>query len=441
MYFKRFISEQLQQWVKSPHRKPLVLKGARQTGKTMLLKELGTISFEQMAYFNFEEQPGLKQFFEQTKDVRRIIQNLSLVHGTAITPQNTLLVFDEIQECRQALNTLKYFYENSPEYAVASAGSLLGITLGQDASFPVGKVDFLELHPLTFIEFLEQADSSLADYLRSMNKTESIPDIFFTNLTEKFKMYLISGGMPEAATVLITENDLQRVQKILKDILTAYRLDFAKHASTKDIARIGYIWDSIPSQLSRENKKFLYRAIKSGARAREYEDALLWLQQAGLVHRVNRCQKPGIPLMAYDDLTAFKIYLLDVGLLRVMANLDPMVLFQENRFFTEFKGALTENFILQSLIPPFDSSPRYWVSSGKAEVDFLIQYKNHILPVEVKSDENIKTKSLAIYNQIYHPPLRIRFSLRNLHYSDGLLNIPLFLADYTKKLIDVTWEG
>lgn len=440
MYFKRSIIEELKKWSKSEHRKPLVLKGARQTGKTFLLKEFGKDGFEQLAYFNFEEQPDLKQFFTQTKDVNRIIRNLSIINGSAITPENTLIVFDEIQECRQALNTLKYFYENSPEYVVASAGSLLGITLGKGASFPVGKVDFMELHPLTFTEFLEQAEPNLASYIKSIEQIEPIPDLFFNHLIEKFKMYYICGGMPEAAKHLVSGNNLERMQKSLNDVLTAYSLDFAKHAAPKDIARIGYVWNSIPSQLARNNKKFLYQAVKTGARAREYEDALLWLIQAGLVHKVNRNNKPGIPISAYDDLSAFKLFLLDVGLLRVMARLDHQVFQQGSRLFTEFKGALTENYILQSLIPQFDTTPRYWQSDGKAEVDFLIQYKNQVIPVEVKSDENVRSKSLAIYHQKYAPAIRIRYSMKNLQWRDGLLNIPLFLADQTKKFIDLVWE-
>ncbi|MBN2763923.1 MAG: ATP-binding protein [Bacteroidales bacterium] len=436
MYFKRTISEDLLAWSKSPVRKPLVLMGARQTGKTSLLKELGKVGFKQLAYFNFEEQPDLKQFFETTKDVNRIIQNLSIVHGGAINPDDTLIVFDEIQECRPALNTLKYFYENVPQYAVASAGSLLGIALGRGASFPVGMVEFFELQPLTFSEFLEQAEPGLATYVKSLDLSEPVLDLFFHHLVEKFKMYFLCGGMPEAAKNLVADNDTDRMQKSLNDVLLAYRLDFAKHANPKDIAKIGYVWDSIPSQLARDNKKFLYQAVKTGARAREYEDSLLWLIQAGLVHKVNRISRPGIPLSSYDDLSAFKLFLLDVGLLRTMAHLDQMAFSEHTRLFTEFKGALTENYILQSLISQFKPTPRYWVSEGKAEVDFLIQYKNEVIPVEVKSEENVRSKSLTMYYQKYSPPVRIRYSLKNLQWSDGLLNIPLFLADYTRKFVD-----
>ena len=436
MNFKRDISQALLKWKKSPKRKPLVLKGARQVGKTFLLKELGKTAFTNTAYFNFEEQPDLKQFFENTKDVKRIIQSLSLVNGSVITPGKTLIILDEIQECRQALNALKYFNENAPQYAVAAAGSLLGITLGKASSFPVGKVDFLHVYPLTFSEFLKGIDPALATYLKSINKIEAIPDIFFKQLVEKFKMYFISGGMPEPAGLLTEEANIEYAKKSLQDILNAYSLDFSKHAASKDIAKINYVWNSIPAQLAKENKKFLYQAVKTGARAREYENALLWLIQPGFVHKINCCTKPNVPLSAYHDLSAFKLYLLDVGLLRTLAQLDPVAFKEGNRLFTEFKGALTENYILQSLLPQFDANPVYWTSEGKAEVDFLIQHKNEIFPVEVKSDENINGKSLSFYNQKYKPSMRIRFSLKNLAYDGGLLNIPLFMADHTKQLID-----
>ena len=436
MQFKRNVSADLKSWKNKTRRKPLVLQGARQVGKTFLLKLLGKTEFSDTAYFNFEEQPDLKQFFENTKDVNRIIQNLSLVYGKEILPESTLIIFDEIQECNSALNSLKYFYENSPEYAIASAGSLLGITLGKEYSFPVGKVEFLQIYPLSFYEFLTEADASLEHYVSQLEDVANVPDIFFNPLLEKLRMYFISGGMPEAASTLLETMNVEETQKNLQDILKAYQLDFSKHAPSKDINRIGYVWNSISSQLARENKKFLYQVIKAGARAREYEDALLWLVQAGLVHKVNRNIKPHLPLSAYDDLSAFKLYFLDVGLLRSLAQLESPVFTEQNRLFTEFKGALTENYILQSLLTQFTAPPRYWTSAGTAEVDFLIQYKNKIIPCEVKADENIRGKSLISYAQKYKPELRIRFSLRNLSFDGGLLNIPLFLADQTSKFID-----
>ena len=436
MNFKRNISAQLVKWKNSKNRKPLILKGARQVGKTWLLKDFGKKAFDNnIAYFNFDEQPELSQFFQHSKDVKRIIQNLSIVNGSAIKPQKTLIVFDEIQECLPALNSLKYFCENAPEYHIASAGSLLGIALGNKSSFPVGKVEFMDVYPLTFSEFLNGLDASLSKYLESIKEIEAIPDLFFNALIEKFKMYFISGGLPEAAQKLVFENDIALTEKVLTNILNSYALDFTKHTSAKDYPKISSVWESIPSQLSRENKKFLYQLVKTGARARDYEDALKWLTSSGLICKIYHCKKPGLPLSAYDDLSAFKIYLLDVGLLRRHSRLDTYAFKEGNRLFVEFKGALTENYILQSLLPQFDVIPRYWTSEGKAEVDFLIQYKNEIIPVEVKSDENVRSKSLTYYSNTFKPNLRIRFSMKNLNINDGLLNIPLFMADYAKKLI------
>ncbi len=405
MDFNRNISTRLIKWKNSKNRKPLILQGARQVGKTWLLKDFGKKAFDNIAYFNFEEQTELSQFFQHSKDVKRIIQNLSIVNGSAIKPQKTLIVFDEIQECLPALNSLKYFCENAPEYHVACAGSLLGIALGKESSFPVGKVEFIEVYPLSFSEFLNGIEPSLSDYLESINKLEQIPDLYFNSLVEKFKMYFISGGLPDAAKSLAFENDIALTEKALTDILKSYALDFTKHTSAKDFPKINSVWESIPSQLSRENKKFLYQLVRTGARARDYEDALNWLTSSGLVYKIYNCKKPGLPLSAYDDLSAFKLYLLDVGLLRRHSHLDTYTFKEGNRLFAEFKGALTENYILQSLLPQFDVIPRYWTSEGKAEVDFLIQHQNKIIPVEVKSDENVRSKSLTYYFNTFKPYL------------------------------------
>jgi len=435
MEIRRTIQKKLSIWKKASGRKPLILQGARQVGKTWLLKHFGAAEFDQVAYFNFEEQPDLKQFFQNTKDIRSIVRNLSMVYGKAITPQTTLIIFDEIQECNDALNALKYFYEDAPEYAVAGAGSLLGVTMSRGNSFPVGKVDFLHLHPICFSEFLSVADPNLFAFLESIDKIEPIPDIFFHPLVDRLKTFFISGGMPEAVVALLEKQDTEKTQQILQNILSAYSLDFSKHAENREIPKLNYLWASVPSQLARDNKKFLYQTVRHGARAREYEDALLWLSHAGLVHRVFRVSIPGLPLSAYDDLSAFKLYMVDVGLLRRLSFLDPIAIREGNRLFTEFKGALTENFVLQHLVSHFEVSARYWTSGNKAEVDFLIQMKNDIIPVEVKSDENIRSKSLTIYNELYSPSIRLRYSLRNLKKDEGLLNIPLFMVDYTEKLI------
>jgi predicted AAA+ superfamily ATPase len=437
MKIQRIVVERLEAWKNATGRKPLVLKGVRQVGKTWLLKEFGKNSVGSYAYFNFEEQPELKQFFVTTKDVNRIIHNLSLVHGKTIEPGRTLIILDEIQECNEALNSLKYFCENAPEHLVACAGSLLGVAMSRGASFPVGKVDFLDLYPLTFSEFLSAANPALKVYTDQLNTLDPIPDYFFSQLTDALKLYFISGGLPEAVVALLEKQDTGLCQQVLSNILNAYMFDFSKHADNKDVPKIGYVWSSLPSQLSRENKKFLYQTVKPGARAREYENALNWLLQAGLVYKIYLSKKPALPLPAYDDLSSFKLYLADTGLLRRLSMLDPVAIKEGHRLFTEFKGSLSENFILQSLRTQYEVMPRYWSSEGKAEIDFLIQRQNDLIPVEVKSDVNIRGKSLARYNTLFQPRIRLRYSLQNLKYDDGLLNIPLFLADYTEKLIGV----
>jgi len=409
--------------------------GSQTSGENMAVEDFWRDLFENVAYFNFDKQVELKQFFLTTKDPVRILENLSLVHGKAILPQTTLIIFDEIQECNEALNALKYFSEDTPEYVIACAGSLLGVAMSRGASFPVGNVDFLKIYPVTFAKFLEQADAKLHAYLENIDNIDAIPDIFFNPLKDKLKMYYISGGMPEAIVNLLENKDVGLTQNALQNILNAYELDFSKHVENRDIPKINFIWSSFPSQLSRENKKFLFQSVKTGARAREYENALQWLINAGMAYKISCSQKPSLPLSAYDDLSSFKMYLPDVGLLRRMALLDPVAIVEGNRLFIEFKGALTENFVLSALIQQFEGFPSYWKSGNMAEVDFLIQYKNQIVPVEVKSEENVKSKSLAVYRKAYNPELSIRLSLRNLKFEEGLLNIPLFMVDYTERLI------
>lgn len=438
MEIKRKIYQQLIDWKDSKRRKPLIIQGARQVGKTFLLKRFGLDYFESVAYFNFDQQNELKQFFERTKDPKRILQNLSLVYGKPILPHKTLIIFDEIQECNEALNALKYFFEDTPQYVIACAGSLLGVAMSRGASFPVGKVDFISIYPLTFSEFLSEANPNLFNYLENIEKIEPIPDLFFNQLVDHLKSYYLSGGMPEAVVALIEAKDVALTQKVLQNILNAYTLDFSKHVENKDIQKINYIWKSIPSQLARENKKFLYQTVKPGARAREYENALQWLIQAGLVYQLYCATKPALPLASYDDLTAFKIYLTDIGLLRRLSQLDPVAIVEGNRLFTEFKGALTENFILQGIIQQFEGLPRYWKSESKAEIDFLVQYKNQIIPIEVKSNDNIRSKSLIFYRKAKQPLISMRYSLRNLKYEEGLLNIPLFMVDYTEKILKLS---
>lgn len=435
MKIAREILNDLKIWKDNPFRKPLILQGARQVGKTWILKHFGDKYFENTAYFNFDLQIELKEFFEKTKDPERIIEFLSIVNGKPILPGKTLIILDEIQECNDALNSFKYFREEHPEYVIAGAGSLLGIALSRGASFPVGNVDFLKMYPLSFREFLFEADPGLHEYLNNLHQIEPIPEIFFSKLTDKLKLYFISGGMPEAVTALLEKRDTQLCQRVLQNILNAYSLDFSKHIDNKDVARVNYIWSSLPSQLSKENKKFLYQTVKPGARAREYEDALNWLVNAGLAYKIHRITKPGLPLKAYEDLTAFKIYISDTAILRRLSMLDTVAISEGNRLFTEFKGALTENFILNSILPKSKSVPYYWKSGNEAEVDFIVQYNNSIIPIEVKSDVNIRSKSLSVYREKFNPEISIRFSLRNLKKEEGLINLPLFMADYLESFL------
>ncbi len=442
---ERKIINDLLKWKDSPYRKPLILKGVRQVGKTWILKEFGRRYYENTAYFNFDENEDYKQFFETTKDVSRILQNLMLASGEKILPGKTLIIFDEVQDCPKVINSMKYFCENAPEYHIACAGSLLGIALAKPSSFPVGKVDFMQIDPMTFSEFLvANGDENLAKYMESVDTIEPIPDAFFHPLYEKLKMYYVTGGMPEPVLMWTQNRDTGAMQHSLSGIIDAYERDFAKHPDTKKFPKISMVWKSIPSQLARENKKFIYKVVKPGARAREYEDALQWLVDARLVHKVYRSSAPGLPIAAYDDLSAFKIYLVDVGLLRRLSQLAPTVFGEGNRLFTEFKGALTENYVLQTLIPQFEVAPRYWTQTNPPyEVDFLIQRENDIFPIEVKSEANTTSRSLKKFKELFPDKvkLRIRFSLDNLKLDGDMLNIPLFMADQTDRLIGIALKS
>ena len=436
---ERLIMHKLLDWKNSPYRKPLILKGVRQVGKTWVLKEFGKRYYENVAYFNFDENEEYKQFFETTKDVDRILQNLMLASGENIAPEKTLIIFDEVQDCPKVINSMKYFGENAPQYHIACAGSLLGITLAKPSSFPVGKVNFMQIDPMTFTEFLfANGDENLANYLESVDTLEPIPEAFFNPLQEKLKMYYVTGGMPESILMWTEARDVSAMQEALSGIIDAYERDFAKHPNVSEFPKLSMIWKSIPSQLAKENKKFLYKVVKPGARAREYEDALQWLVDARLVHKIYRSTAPGLPMSAYDDIAAFKIYMVDVGLLRRLAQLAPTAFGEGNRLFTEFKGALTENFVLQTLLTQFEVVPRYWSQNNPPyEVDFLIQRENDIIPIEVKSETNIAGKSLRKFKELFpdQVKLRVRFSLNNLKLDDDVLNIPLFMADHADRLI------
>ena len=435
MYIERTIIDQLKLWKNRLDRKPLLLFGARQIGKTWILKHFGDTEFEHTAYFSFDEDVSLGDIFRTTKAPHRIIEQLAFLTDVPIKPATTLIVFDEIQECPEALASLKYFCEKAPEYAVAAAGSLLGLTIGhKDFSFPVGKVDHLDMYPLSFSEFLRAKDSNLYNYYNSIVAIEPLPQIFFDRLSEAFNAYRICGGMPEVASSMISGNT-QDVDLKLANILKDYSLDFVKHATPTLANKIGHVWQSLPSQLAKENRKFIYQLIRPGARAREYEDALIWLSNAGLTYQVHLCREPRLPLKAYDNLSIFKIYAMDIGLLRRLADMPGSLYLTPSEQFKEFKGALAENYILQSLVMQFGKEMRYWSSGNTAELEFLLQWDNEVLPVEVKSGTTVTGKSLTQYTKLYNPHLRIRFSMQNLRRDDSLINIPLFLADKTSEFI------
>ncbi len=432
----RNIMEELIKWKQNKERKPLILRGARQVGKTYIIKQFGKENYDGVAYFNFDHDIALQNMFENTKDPKSILEQLAFVYGKEIVPEKTLIVFDEIQECPNALNALKYFKEEANEYHIISAGSLLGIRLSH-TSFPVGKVEFLNMYPMTFTEFLKaDGQSNLVDYMNSIQNINNIPDIFFNKLEEKLKSYFIIGGMPEVIQSWITYKDMERVNKIQEDILQSYESDFSKHTTSIEANRISIIWNSIPSQIARENKKFLYQAAKNGARAREYEDAVNWLKDANVVNKIYNVTKPNMPLIAYNDLSSFKLYLNDVGLLRKKTNLSSRVIIEGDTLFQEFKGALTENYVLQTLVAN-GLEPYYYTFDNRYEIDFIMQYQNEIIPIEVKAGKSLNNTSLKVYNETHKPNIRIRFSMNNLNKDDNLINIPLFMAEYVKKFIEM----
>ena len=431
---ERFISKKLLEWKNSKYRKPLILKGARQVGKTYIVKKFAEENYEGLAYFNFDHDENLQNLFKNSKDPKRILEQLAFIYGKAIIPGKTLIFFDEIQECQDALNSLKYFNEEANEYHIISAGSLLGIRLS-NTSFPVGKVEFLNMYPMSFTEFLiADGCKNLVDYMDSIDKIDNIPEIFFSMLEEKLKAYFIIGGMPEVVYSWVNDKDMEIVNKLQDDILISYESDFSKHVTAGEANKISLIWNNVPSQLAKENKKFLYQTVKEGARAREYEGALNWLNDANLIHKIYNVSKPAVPLNAYNDLSSFKIYMMDVGLLRRMAKLDSRIIIEGNRLFEEFKGALTENFILNQLISVYNNEPNYY-TFDRNEIDFIIQTNNKIIPIETKSGKSTNNTSLKKYNEKNDNELSIRFSMNNLKKDGKVLNIPLFMVQYIERFI------
>jgi uncharacterized protein len=439
MRFTREIEIELLKWKKEKKRKPLLILGARQIGKSEVLHHFATHEFSKFIHINFEEQEDLKELFETSIDVLKIVEQLSYISGVDID-ENTLLIFDEIQECRAALTSLKYFHEKLSHLPIACAGSLLGVAITKDKrGFPVGKVEFLNMFPLTFKEYLQQSAPSLYKFYTSWMDDLSwdlVPSVFHNGLIEQLKYYFISGGLPEVAATMIETKNMIEVGKTLQNLLNAYRFDFSKYTETKDVPRIHHIYNSIPSQLSRENKKFLYGVAKEGARAREYESALLWLEQSNMVQKIYRISKPSLPLNAYDDLNAFKLYICDVGILGKLSNINAGMFINGHQLFTEFKGAFTENYIASSLRFQYDNNIRYWSSEGRAEIDFVIQHNNDVIPIEVKADENTKSKSLSVYEEKFSPKFKIRFSLKNCSQNGNIINLPLYFADGLHSFLD-----
>ncbi|MEE9461581.1 MAG: ATP-binding protein [Bacteroidales bacterium] len=416
----------LKNWKSRPGRKPLIIRGARQVGKTWLMKEFGQNEYNQTAYVNFEDSKSLNSLFADDFDIERIIAAIQIEAGVQIKAESTLIIFDEIQEADGAITSLKYFNENAPQYNIISAGSLLGVSLHKQTSFPVGKVEFMDLFPLSYEEFLIAMDQQpLLNLIDKKNWT--LIKSFKSKFIQYLRIYYYVGGMPESVLSYKEKNDFREVRSIQKRLLIAYENDFSKHAPYEIVPRIRMLWNTIPAQLAKENKKFIYKAVKPGSRAKDYELALSWLVDCGLVHKVTRVSKPGIPLKSYEDYGAFKLFMTDVGLLCAMGDIDVRTLLEGNSIFEEFKGALTEQFVLQQLKPKKDLAIYYWsAEKSKSEIDFLIQHSGDVIPVEVKSEENLQAKSLKTYCQKYSPQLAIRTSMSDFRKEDWMTNLPLY---------------
>lgn len=423
---KRTIIDQLKAWKESPRRKPLILSGARQVGKTYILKEFGREEYENVAYINCDGNAEVANLFAEDYNMQRILMVIGAVCKQPIVPGKTLIVLDEIQELRKGLSALKYFCENAPEYHVAVAGSLLGIALHEGESAPVGKVDIIRLHPMSFEEFLmAKGEERLCDILRSRDwKTISL---LHELLTKTLREYYFVGGMPEAVKTFLETNDANAVRRVQNNILTIYRSDMSKHVSAADATRISMVWQSIPSQLSKENKKFVYGALRSGARAKDFEMAIQWLVDAGLVYRIARVREVGLPLKFYEDFNAFKLFLLDVGLLGALSEMEPAQMLISNKAMTESKGAFTENYILTQLVCQQNLFTYYYCrDDARMEIDFLVQNHGTITPVEVKAEENLRSKSLRAFVDA-HPDLKaLRFSMSPYKEQDWMRNVPLY---------------
>ena len=426
---KRFALEKLKIWKEKPDRKPLIIRGARQVGKTWLMKEFGKTCFEKTAYVNFDSNPRMQQLFEGEIDVERVILAISAETGVSINCTDTLLIFDEVQEVPKALGSLKYFCENAPEYAIVAAGSLLGVAMHKGTSFPVGKVDFMDLYPLSFQEFLCALGEERFVTMLQSTDTDMVT-MFKTKYIDRLREYYYVGGMPEAVQNFVLNKDYNKVREIQKNLLNYYQQDFSKHAKIFLVPRLNLVWNSIPMQLAKENKKYIYGQVREGARAKDFELAIQWLLDCGLIHKVHRVKKPSLPLKAYMDLDAFKIYMLDVGLLLAMADLDASVIIDGNRIFTEFKGALTEQYVLQQMIAELGVEPYYYTTTNSTgKIDFMLQAPGSVIPVEVKAEENLRAKSLWAFCEKYHPKHAVRTSMSDFREQDWMTNIPLYNID------------
>jgi predicted AAA+ superfamily ATPase len=427
--------DDLLNWKKSKTRKPLIIRGARQVGKTWLMKEFGKTHYEKVAYINFDNNERMESLFNGNLDIERIITALQIETGIKIGAENTLIIFDEVQEVPRALTSLKYFCENAPEYHIIAAGSLLGVALHPGTSFPVGKVEFLDLYPLNFLEFLSAMDNeALVELL--ISKDFSLITSFKGKYIDLLKQYYYIGGMPAVVASFLEDADYRKVRQLQKEILMAYEQDFSKHAPNEAVPRIRMLWSSTPAQLAKENRKFVYGLIRQGARAREYELAMTWLIDCGLIYKIGRVTKPDMPLMAYQDFNAFKLYILDVGLLGAMSDLNLKSLLEGNNLFEEFKGALTEQYVLQQLIASREVTPYYWsAEKATAEIDFIFQSDMNIVPLEVKAAENLQAKSLKSYCQKYHPKYAIRTSMSDYRQEEWLSNVPLYAINVLPSLL------
>lgn len=437
MIIKRDIIDIFKRWKDDPHRKPILLEGARQIGKTWAMETFGKECFEHCAKFDFDRQPEVKAAFQVSKDPRRILKELSMYSDVPLVAGQTLIVFDEIQECEEAFNSLKYFYEEAPDFHIIAAGSMLGVAVKKRRmTVPVGKVEIIRMFPVSFKEFLRASDEKTFAFVEELDTPRHLPEIVLNKLKTEYRRYMVSGGMPDAAVAMLENRGMSALDRILQGILDLYELDFAKYAEPREIPRIHAIWHSLPSQLGKQNRKFIYKVVKTGARSKDYEDALLWLEDAGMIYRINNVSKPGMPLKAYEDPDAFKVYACDCGLLRRLANLPAGIVTDTAANYTEFKGAMAENAVLQSLLALTEGqTPFYWSPDSKAEIEFLMQWKEEIIPMEVKAENCVSGRSITVYDQEYHPRNRVRFSFLNLQYNGNLLSCPSPLAEWFWKWI------